>query len=505
MNKHIFLLVLAMGSLTSYASALELHALFTDNMMLQRDRDIRVYGNAKPGETVKAAFAGNEVSATADDKGLFMIELPPMKYTLEGQELKVTGKDKVITLQNVLVGDVWVGSGQSNMGWATRKTLNVPKDYPNAKIIRLIRGTKSRADTPQDVFLPEKGTFEGSWQEGTARYAGDISAVGYHFVRNVAAATGIPQGLIVVALANTSIKEWTPPGTIDKLPERFKAIYEPGVRRPRRVFDPEKAYKLYNAQMHPLTRFPIKGMVWYQAENDAQQYEEYAFYYPLAVKAWREAWGQGDFPVFFVQLPGWPGEGPFQVAKAQYWPYQREAQERVIAMPGVEMAVTVDLGSKKLHPPVKGPIGERLALHAIALEKPDTVVYGPIVKDVRKNGKEAVITYVSVGKGIRTQEVTLVLEPKKSKKKPGEFIKIPADKLVGFEVCGTDKEFHPAAAEVVGADRVKLTAPAEVDSIAEIRYAFKPLPKCNLFNSLGNPARPFRTDGFPLKTKSDGK
>jgi len=134
-----------------------------------------------------------------------------------------------------------------------------------------------------------------------------------------------------------------------------------------------------------------------------------------------------------------------------------------------------------------------------------TVVYGPIVKDIHKNGKEAVITFESAGEGIRTQEVTLILEKRKSKKKPGEKLKIPADKLMGFEVCGADKMFYPAAAEIVGTHQVKLTAPAEVESIAEIRYAFKPLPTCNLFNSLGNPARPFRTDSFPFEKVSVAK
>lgn len=505
MSKNVSIILIGVVSFAQFASALELHALFTDNMMLQRDREIRVYGNAAPGETITAAFSGNEASTTADGKGFFMINLPPMPYTLEGQTLNVNGRQKEVLLKNVLVGDVWIGSGQSNMGWATRKTDCIPKDYPNAGIIRLFRGQKGKtADTPQEVFYPETGTFEGNWQEGSERYAGDISAVGYHFVRNVAAATGIPQGLVVVAKASTSIKQWTPPGTLDKLPETFSAKYRSEAKRRKSDFNPDLAYKLYNGSMHPLTKFPIKGMVWYQAENDAQDYDEYALYYPLAVKAWREAWGQGDFPVFFVQLPGWPGEGPHQVKKAQFWPFQREAQEKSIAMPGVEMAVTVDLGSKALHPPVKGPIGERLALHAIALEKPDAVVYGPIVKDIRKDGKEALITYESVGDGIRTQNVTLILEKRKSKKKPGETLTIPADRLVGFEVCGADEQFYAAVAEITGPHQVKLTAPAEVDSIAEVRYAFAPLPKCNLFNSLGNPARPFRTDSFPFEERRVG-
>jgi hypothetical protein len=499
--KTILTLLLALTTCASHVFALELHALFTDNMMLQRDREIRVYGKASPGKQVQASFAGNKASATADQTGSFMIHLPAMNFTLEGQPLTVDSSEQSITLENVLVGDVWIGSGQSNMGWATRKTLNIPKDYPNAQIIRLFRGKKGvEADSPQDQFFPETGTYESSWQEGSERYAGDISAVGYHFVRTVAAQTGIPQGLVVVAKSQTSIKQWTPPGTIDQLPEEFAAKYAPDAKLRKRDFNPAKAYKLYNGSMHPLTQFPIKGMVWYQAENDAQDYDEYALYYPLAVKAWRAAWAQGDFPVFFVQLPGWPGEGPFQKAKAQTWPYQREAQEKAIAMPGVEMAVTVDLGSKALHPPVKGPIGERLALHAIALEKPDTVVYGPVMKDIQRNGKTATIRFESVGDGLRTQEVSLILAKAKSKNKPGEILTIPAEPLAGFEVCGADKVFYPAKAEIVGPNQVTLTAPAEVAKIEEIRYAFAPLPQCNLFNALGNPARPFRTDAFPFES-----
>lgn len=482
----------------------KLHALFQDNMVLQRDVEVPVWGWADDGEKVTVTIQGQSASATAAD-GKWMVRLKDLKPA-ESLEMKVAGANE-ITLANVAVGEVWLCTGQSNMVWNVAKTEAADETVAESDkyaAVRLFTAKFQAADDPQT-------DTDGQWRITSRQTAGGFSAVGTYFGRKLHDELGVPVGLIQSAIGGTPAEAWTPREPIvgnpdlediDKSyqaaaavwPEK-KPVYEAklaewkvvakkardaGERPPRRPRPPmgpinhKRPYALYNGMIAPLQPFAIRGVIWYQGEANSRseaQGRQYRTLFPAMIQAWRDAWGQGDFPFYYAQLAAHKTLRPG-------WPWVREAQLMTLdALPETGMAVISDLDGKAgIHPTVKKPVGERLARWALAKVYGRDIVYsGPLYnadKTSFENGK-AIVGFDHVVGGLVAK----------------------GGPLKGFEIAGADKTFVPARA-MIQDGRVVVSSPEVADPVS-VRYAWQAYPEdANLYNREGLPASPFRTDDW---------
>ncbi|QQE12555.1 hypothetical protein JD969_03550 [Planctomycetota bacterium] len=496
--------------LVTSSVAADFDTLFTSNMVLQRNKPIRVFGTGEPNEEITITFVNQTVSTVVNKDKIWNVSLAPQKASKQNYELKLTSnkskKSKI--LRDILVGDVWVCAGQSNMGWAVHQTLPQPTAYPAAQYLRLLRAkTPNGSKTPQTKFQINPD-FNSSWQHANEQYASKFSAVSYYFGLKVNHNLDVPIGLIEVALGGTDIASWMPIPVLEELNcyNSVMAHYtkeitwaENHAKNPKVIetYKQKHPSDLYNGMMHPLTRLSIKGMIWYQGENNAPRYNNYEELFTEAIKGWRTAWAQDEFPFIFVQLPAFGGKNDWQKQRTALWPYQREAQAKAQNLNNVSMAVTLDLGEySDIHPKYKYMVGKRLALHAIALEKQNIIANGPIVKSIHKDKKSTTLKFYNCPTGLIAKQLIFKDIPTSNNKKTTE-VKIEFGYLMGFEVADSDGKFYPAEANITAPDQVTLTSD-KVSKIIDIRYGFAPFPICNLFNTEGLPAQPFRTDAYNL-------
>lgn len=507
------------------------HALFTDNMVLQRDMPVAVYGKAPDGEKVTVLIAGQEASTVAKE-GLWRVTLKPLKAG-GPHTLTIKGANTV-TLQNVMVGDIWLCTGQSNMagslsgyighgGGMFREFKDVPGDYHNAQI-RLFRCEPIGFDEPQ----PEPAidpTFGPKWRECDPEAAKLFSATGYFFGKALQPAVGVPIGLIYATLGGTPAEAWMSPKTLRGTPDAkaFLDAYEQAVanypaaleehkkrlaaweakrkegargdtlgKRPDLPMGKEHIKRpsaLYHGVICPLHAFAIKGAIWYQGEGNSGRAKEYRTVFPALIRNWREDWKQGDFPFLFVQLSAYRKAATEPTDPA--WAYLREAQLLTWkSVPNTGMAVAIDGGLEdNIHPPYKEMVGNRLAAAARAIAYGQDVPYsGPLFKSMRIEGDTATLTFDHAGSGLEAREVTLNAYGKTP-------YHLPAAELKGFAVCGVAKVFHWARATISGKDTIAVRCDAVKEPVA-VRYAWADFPLCNLYNKEGFAAVPFRTDDF---------
>ncbi len=528
------LLIAVLLSLPLGARAdVKLHPLFCDNMVLQRDAKVPVWGTADPGEEVavdllssmpKTFFPNSQVptirgTAIADEKGnwIVVLEIPGVKsgIDLTGNTLVVKGK-KISQLKNVAIGDVWICSGQSNMEW---KVGGLKRDDQGKKVaaaaanpnIRLFTVTKRPFPTPQSTIPVTKS--EGLWLECTPETVLNFSAVGYFFGRDLQKSLGVPIGLIHTSWGGTPCEAWTSKAGLaaeDGLKhyvdainnvnaekamaayetalakykvaaEKAKADGKPAPRAPRKPqnggVNQNTPTALYNGMIAPLIPYAIKGAIWYQGESNGSRAKEYRTLFPAMIADWRKQWGN-DFPFFAVQLAPFRADGSEKVAYAELRDAQFYATQK---LPKVGIAVITDSGEETdIHPQKKEPAGARLALAARAIAYGEKIEYsGPVFKDAKIDGNKVTVSFKHLGGGLKCN----------------------GDTLSGFTVCGEDKVFHPAKAEIVG-DRVVVTCEAVSKPVA-VRFGWVNFakPELNFFNAAGLPAVPFRSDEFPLTTK----
>ena len=449
----------------------KLHGLFTDNMVLQRDMHAPIWGTADPGEIVHLDYVfktagnqpGNQVgqatSAYADKNGRWAVTLKP--FPADGPfTINVRGKNNTIEIKNVVVGEVWIASGQSNMEWELSKTRD-PKDViANSKNprIRLFDVPKTPKQTPQtelgdvkDIKNPAKNRTFGKWLECDPSTVPGFSAVGYYFGRALERDLGVPVGIINSSWGGTHAERWTSKATFDSTPE-LKGL---------------KGSDLYNGMIAPLQPFTFRGVIWYQGEGNAPRPQQYFHLMNAMIKSWRGDWKQGDFPFLTTQLAPWDN------VKEGDWAELREAQLFTsLKMKNTAMAVTTDIGDPKdIHPKDKMPVGERLARAAKALAYGQKVEYiGPLFDTVKFDGDKAVLTFKHIGGGLEAK----------------------GGPLTGFTIAGKDGKFVKAEAVIVK-DTVVVRGP-EVSSPSAVRYGWANFPVVNLFSRDGLPATPFRTD-----------
>lgn len=466
------------------------HALFSDGMVLQRGIAVPVWGSADTGEKVTVEFNGQSVSTTAAD-GKWLVRLKPLKaggpYTLKINNLEI---------KNVLVGEVWVCSGQSNMQWSLRQTDNAATEIANAKYPMIRLFTVPRLEVAQPVK-----DINATWKECSPESVPGFSAVGYFFGRDLHKTLNVPIGLINNAVGGSPAESWMNEMILkgdgeykqfheaypqqmeryNQASEKHKAAVEKakadGTKPPNAPGKPWMPSGLYNGMLAPLMPYAIKGAIWYQGESNAGRAYQYRRLFPTMIKNWRADWGQGDFPFLFVQLAAFgpngakPGESD--------WAELREAQTMTLSnTPKTGMALAIDVGTyDDIHPRNKQPVGARLALAARNVAYKEKLVYsGPMYSSMKVEGSRVVLNFQHAGGGLEA--------------KGGD--------LKGFLVAGEDKVWHEAKAEIQGKQVIVLST-AVAKPIA-VRYAWAKFPTCNLYNKEGLPAVPFRTDDWPMIT-----
>lgn len=434
------------------------NVLFTDGAVLQRGQNVPVWGTANDGEKVTVEFAGQTATTTAQG-GKWKVELKPLEaggpFTM-----KISG-DNEVTVNNLLVGEVWVASGQSNMEWTLNASFQPEVEKPKANFpqIRMITAKKVASLTPLDEV-------QGKWQECSPETVGGFSAVAYYFARDLHAKLGVPVGIISTSWGGTPAQAWTSAEGFEGHPElkgfadQIKAAAE---KPPEKGPGPHFPGALYNAMIAPVIPYGMKGVIWYQGESNAGQSKQYQTLFPAMIADWRTKWKLGDFPFLFVQIAPFKGQPP-EIREAQFLTL---AKSRNTAM-----AVTTDYGdANDIHPKKKEPVGNRLSLAARALAYGEKLVYsGPLYQEMKAAGDKAWISFSHLGGGLVAKD--------------GD--------LKGFTIAGADGKFVPAKAEIKG-DKVIVSAEGVADPKA-VRYGWENVPDVNLFNEEGLPASPFRTD-----------
>jgi len=458
------------------------HAMISDGMVLQRERDVAIWGTARRGEKIVVVFRGHEVTTTAVD-GTWSVRMPS---GLPGGpfSLSIVGEN-TITLKNVLVGEVWLCSGQSNMGWPLGPRPGDPArqgtEYPQ---VRLLNVPAQKRDQPQSDLL------NVHWDECGPETVGNFSAVAYYFGRDLHKSLSVPIGLIHASYGGSPIEQWV------KLDSASNQEPATGLR-PGKAITPG----LYNGMIAPLVPFTIRGVIWYQGEANADAASTYEELFSSMIGSWRKDWEQSDLPFLFVQVAPY---GPLlREPQESKWAELREAQRQVsLKVPGTGMAVITDFGHETdIHPKPKEPVGDRLVRLARRLVyKQDVVASGPTFDSMKIDGRAVVLSirdmHGSLDGGLRASAMDLqnvTRDPRTGK--TGGSLRVVETKdrhtpLVGFTIAGADGRYVLANAEIRG-DTVVLSA-REIEKPVAVRYGWADYPSGNLFNTAGLPASPFQ-------------
>jgi sialate O-acetylesterase len=481
--------------------------IFSDGVVLQRDRPVTIWGHADPAEKIAVRFHTREAHAQADARGDWQVTLPPLEATAIGSDLIVAGTDTAIC-HDVLVGDVWWCSGQSNMEFAVASALDAPHEIAAADFpaIREIKIARHLAEAPDEDF-----TATG-WRAARPRDVGDFSAVGYFFARDLHRWLKVPIGIVNCTWSGTPIEPWMSAAALASDPrfavvaERWRAdlaayparraSYEQSLaawrvaeakaagagaeahaaflqaqRAPRPpIGAPDHPYPsnpsaIFNGMVFPLRRLSFAGTLWYQGEANAVRAPEYAALFQAHIREWRRVFARADLPFYWVQIASFEVETD--------WPRQRAAQASALALPHTGQAVTIDIGDPaNLHPANKQEVGRRLALIAQAELYGRAVEYsGPTLRTAARDGATFRATFDHAA---------------------GLTLRAGGGRTL--ELAGADRVFHPAVGHIAG-DALVVSTP-EVPAPVALRYAWRSAPEAALFNAAGLPAAPFRTDAW---------
>lgn len=485
--------------------------IFSSDMVLQRGKPIPVRGTADPGEAVTVEYAGRTAKATAGADGCFRAVLPPLDVEKEGKELVVAGKNRIV-LKNVVVGDVWLVSGQSNaemsFSWGIlngEAEMAKARDYPN---IRQIKFSHAVSDFP----IAGSPCNIGPWKVATEKTLPGITAEGYFMARELNAKTGIPIGILDDSWSGCRIEPFVCEEGLKAVPE-LANDYASAIKDREALVDwCGKVFALkasgdfakagpaprrsvwsgqHNAMIEPIVDFPICGVTWYQGCANGNEGMIYAKKLEALICGWRMKWGY-DFPFYIVQLASFRAKTTDPAGGNGYAKIRNAQRIAAQTIPGTGLAVAIDIGNAKdVHAKNKYDVGYRLSLWArrdVYGEK-DLIVSGPLFKELKVEGDKARVVFEHVGSGLFAGE--------KGPDTPGERpTATPDGKLRGFAVAGADKRWHWADAVIDGDDVV--VSATEVPAPVAVRYAFRdnPMGDCNLYNREGLPASPFRTDSW---------
>ena len=498
------------AALTLLATAASLRAdvklptIFSDHMVLQQGQSVPIWGWADEGELVVVQYR-DQVVQTRAKNGKWQVKLAAMPATASPATLLVMGNNRT-ELKNVVVGEVWIASGQSNMQWALRQSVNgqaaaAAASNPN---LRLFYVPRVKSPTLVADLLVPANTAKPVWAVASPETTPEFSAVAYFFGRDLQKARGVPVGIIHTSWGGSPAEVWMSERVLSSnpaykkdildaypvamknletakahFPEQLAKAKAAGAKTlPQAPREPWRPTELYNSMIHPLQPFAIKGAIWYQGESNAGRAWQYRTLFADMIQNWRQDWGQGSFTFLTVQLAPFTKLLPEPADSS--WAELREAQ--IVASKNVGNAGTVvitDVGNETdIHPQEKEPVGARLALVARKLTYGENIVAsGPTYKSASFSGGKATVTFADAGKGLEAR----------------------GGELKGFAVCGADGKFVWASAKFIGADKVELSS-AAVKQPTAVRFGWANYPVVNLWNQDGLPAHPFRTDNFPLTT-----
>lgn len=462
---------------TAAAAPAQPAAVFGDHMVLQRNVPVPVWGRAEPHRIVTVRFRDQEVHARTDDGGHWRTELAAM--SAGGPDPLEIDTGHRFTFDDVLVGEVWICSGQSNMEWPLERADDgaaevAGANHPDLRLLHI-----RRCSEPMPA-----STFVGEWARCEPETARGFSGVAYFFGRELARELRVPVGLIASSYGGTPAEAWTPAEELTSAPD-FAPILDRWRRaaarhdRSRTAGEGEahpappashRPAGLYHGMIAPVVGTAMRGVIWYQGESNVERAYQYRSLLPALIRGWRRAWGQGDFPFLFAQLANFRAGAPSE------WAELREAQLMALSEPNTAMAVTIDIGDPDdIHPGNKQEVGRRLALCALARAYDRDVRYsGPMLAGFDVQGSAIRLRFRHAGGSLSTRD---------------------GEPLREFEIATADGAFVPAETRIEG-DTV-VVSNADVAHPAHVRYAFRDAPDGNLTNAAGLPASPFRTDQRP--------
>ncbi|MFM7842675.1 MAG: sialate O-acetylesterase [Planctomycetota bacterium] len=466
--------------------------IFGNHMVLQQGQKNKVWGTAAAGEAVTVTIGdqSHQTKAEADGKWQVMLNALPVGGP---HELTIKGQNEV-KFTDVLVGEVWICSGQSNMQWSVNASNDPDLEKAAAKFPRL-----RMVNVPQVGTQEPQWNFNGQWQVCTPETVGGFSAVGYFFGRQLHLSLDVPIGLINNAWGGSACEAWVRRDLL-AADEKYKPLLESWATREAQFAELSQAKDLnedqkktlnamrgqmngnhrpaniYNGVLKSHLGYGIRGAIWYQGESNAGRAYQYRDLFPLMIDSWRKEWGQGDFPFYWVQLADFKAEKS-EPAESD-WAELREAQTMTMdRLPNTGEAVIIDIGEgKDIHPKNKVDVGRRLARWALAKQYGVNIPYqSPRYKSAEVSGNKMVLTFDHVGGGWRPFDVA---------------------ELRGFAIAGEDKKFVWAKAKILQDGKIEVWSD-QVAAPAAVRYAWADNPVCNLFSVNGLPLTPFRTDTWP--------
>lgn len=453
----------ALFATAAYAE-LRLPAIFSDHMILQRGAPNPVWGWADAGSRVAVRFAGQSHSTTAAPDGKWMIRLDSLEASAEPREFSVDARlgdsAETVRFQDVVVGEVWLMSGQSNMEMPLRGYGNQPILGSNDAVAHAANRNLRLFTVPHVAAAAPVSDVVGRWETSSPAGALDFSAVGHTFITYLEGALGVPVGGIDSSWGGTPVQAWT---------QRSALAAVEGVDLTReRERDQDKPEYLYNGMIHPLAPYGIRGALWYQGESNVGEAHLYEGMFSAMIKNWRDRFARGDFPLYFVQI------APYEYGQNNS-AYLREAQlKTMLHVPKTGMASTMDIGlERNIHPPEKIAVGKRLAYWALAN------TYG--MEGIRYSGP--------VYREMSVEEGAAILQFDHA---PDGLSSFGAE-LTGFTIAGADQIFHPAEAQIVRGGNLRVSSDAVPNPVA-VRYAWQNWIVGSLFNNAGLPASSFRTD-----------
>ncbi len=453
---------------SSSLPAVDVPAVFSDHAVLQRDMPLPVWGTAEPGSDVSVEFAGQRKRTRVANDGRWSVTLDPMPASADGRTMTIAGSDGTLEVKDVLIGEVWLCGGQSNMAWPVHASNNADAEIAagNAPWLRRIKAPHAVSRTPA-------GDIEASWVVSSSATVGNFTAVGTFMARRLHEQLGVPIGLLDINWGGTRAEPWTPIAAMKTHP-RFRERIDDADAATREIGRSDPGV-MFNAMLRPFIPYGIRGAIWYQGESNSKQPDEYASLLPLMIRSWREAWGQGDFPFGIVQLAAFKAVSDDPVQGG--WASLRDAQDlthRLVRNTG--LVVLIDVGdARNIHPGNKQAVGTRLADWALnrCHGRDDLPESGPFYRSHSVDGDAIVVHFDHVGDGLTGRR--------------GK----PVD---GFAILGSDGQWHWADVEVVGVDRLRVSHPDAMGAKA-VRYAWQDNPvRANLVSGDGLPAAPFKTD-----------
>ncbi len=482
--RQLYFIILLLIFCCTCEAQLWLPHVFSNNMVLQQQKPIPIWGKAKAGAKVSIHFRGKQFSTHANVGGKWSLQLPVFSYG-GPYELTVKSEGKKIRFNNILIGEVWVCSGQSNMempleGWPNdggsfRLPVNhaqheiAKANFPNIRLLQVQPTFSSR--------MTEDITVVGDqWRECSPPTVKTFSSTAYFFAREVYTQTGIPIGLIQSAVGGSTAELWTSLLMLKTIPSYKQRAIKVEKDTSARDYG---IGSLFNGMIAPLTPYGIRGVLWYQGEFNAFGAYDYKELFPKLIRDWRQRWQQGDFPFFYVQLPVTYERDSIDIKSA--WAEMREAQFETLTEANTAMAVTIDLKDPDLHPSNKQDFGLRLAYIALGKLYGKPIPYsGPLYKESRIESDSVRIFFSNPEVGLRSRN---------------------GFELEGFYIAGTDSVFYRAKATIDGHTIVAKSK--NVSKPISVRYQWGNNPDGNLFSDWLLPASPFRTDNWEMITRKN--